>query len=73
MRAGRASVLSSMSFMPIPGEFVVHLGDGRGGGLHDLAGKLERLGAEAALCTIDSVPAFLEDDLAAFLYLLKSI
>jgi len=46
----------------IPGEFVVRLGDGWGGPLHDPAGELERheLGAEAAAAGLLAWIEFIE-------------
>ena len=54
VRAGRASVFSSMSFTPIPEEFAVRLGEVWGYLLHDLAGELEypEFGAEAVAAGI---------------------
>ena len=54
----------------IPGEFMVRLGEGWGGNLHDLADGLAEweLGAEAALYTLRDVPGYIKDDLVASLY-----
>ena len=59
----------------IPGEFVVRLGEGWGGGLHDLADGLAEyeLGAEAAVEMMLTLLTFVEIELKGFDDLLERL
>ena len=77
VRAEGASVIpvSHPSPMTMPGEFTVRLGEGWGGGLHDLADGLARfeLGADAAVKMMLTWMIFVEVELRGFDDLLEQL